>query len=535
MKILLIVPTFNYKSYPSALSISDFPAGLAYIAAALKKAGHKVVGLNLNNHFNYESASVMVEDLVEKALRKDKFDLIGIGGICVDYACIKKAMEVVTQCCKTSIVLGGGIMRDADWVFNKLKPNFAIVGEAEKAIVQLANKEPLDTIDNLYYWKDGKATFTRKNYDYGDINDLPFPDYEVFGGREMVDKYAMKTRVMYRYPRYNPKTFIITTGRSCPFSCTFCIHGDGPKYRVRSLANIMAEIKENYDRYHFNILIIIDELFAITKIRAQEFCAVLNGNKRQFGWDFVWAFQTHASAGFDLETLKMMKDAGCYWFSYGIENINPDILKSMNKHITKQQIVEAIGLAKEAGLAFGGNILFGDTAETLETIQENINFVVDHCQDSFVFLTMIQAYPGCKLFDKSLQAGKIPPREIFYENLGEHMYNLSNIKNEDMAHLARLTGASSQYIQSGLTKTAHGELELDKNLKSPFAEMKYYTIKYVCPHCDKDVVFTDLIESERRIQAIVGCPYCGRKINVKLMKNMAKLNMSGYEFRQGDL
>lgn len=44
MKILLVIP------------VPDFPVGFAYIAAALKQAGHRVAGLNPNNDTRFNSA-----------------------------------------------------------------------------------------------------------------------------------------------------------------------------------------------------------------------------------------------------------------------------------------------------------------------------------------------------------------------------------------------------------------------------------------------------------------------------------------------
>jgi len=45
MRILLVIPIF--ASYGSHY---DFPLGLAYVSALLKKAGFEVLCLNLNNH-----------------------------------------------------------------------------------------------------------------------------------------------------------------------------------------------------------------------------------------------------------------------------------------------------------------------------------------------------------------------------------------------------------------------------------------------------------------------------------------------------
>ena len=278
MKILLVVPTFHYKETPAYLSMSDFPTGLAYIASALKKAGHEVIGLNLNNSKKYPSPVLAMVHGLREALEKEEPDLIGLGGLCIDYAFLKDAIEVIRKCTEAPIVMGGGIINnDKEFIFNLLKPDFCIWGEAEEAIVKLANavennKRP--DIDNVAYWTESGAVFGKTSYDYKDIDEYEFPDYEPFGINEMLDDYSMATRVLYRYSRAYPRPMTINTARHCPFNCSFCIHRGGPKYRARSVKNIMAEIKELYEKYKFNILIIGDELFAVNKKRMTEFCFV---------------------------------------------------------------------------------------------------------------------------------------------------------------------------------------------------------------------------------------------------------------------
>ena len=155
------------------------------------------------------------------------------------------------------------------------------------------------------------AKFTGTDYKYRDINFMPFPDYEPFGIKEMIDDYSMATRVLYRYSRPEPRPYNIVASRSCPFACTFCVHKHrGVPYRARSIENVMEEIKVSYDKYNFNVLILLDELFAVNKSRLDDFSnAVLEG-KDEYGWDFDWMFQTHANAKFDLDSLKLAKKAG---------------------------------------------------------------------------------------------------------------------------------------------------------------------------------------------------------------------------------
>ena len=161
MKVLLIVPTHKYKQvYPAFLSVSDFPTGFAYLTSSLRQAGHEVFGLNLNNITGYKSAYDMISNRIPLCLKEVKPDLIGIGGLSGDYKFIKDAMRVIRGETDTPIVLGGGIItHDAEFIFNLLKPDFCIIGEAEEAIVQLADmvqsgKKDFASIDNLGYWEE---------------------------------------------------------------------------------------------------------------------------------------------------------------------------------------------------------------------------------------------------------------------------------------------------------------------------------------------------------------------------------------------
>ena len=522
MKILLVVPTFKYKqAYPAYLSISDFPSGLAYIAAALKKAGHEVVGLNLNNDSNHSSAKDMITYRIKEAL-SEPFDLIGLGGLCIDYSFIKDALEVMRDCTFTPIVLGGGIMRDGDFIFNNLKPDYGIKHEGEEAMVRLADAlelgEGVSHIDNLYYWDDNTPKFTKEDYEYGDIDSRAFPDYDVFGAKDMIDNYSMITRLTYRYPRYRPRPMIITTARSCPFNCSFCVHSGGPKYRVRSFSNIMDEIKQLYDKYHFNILIIIDELFVPNKYKVREFCEVLSFYKKKYGWDFTWTFQTHASANLDKESLELLKKAGCFMFSYGIESASPIILKSMNKKTDISQTIEAIRLSQEVGIGFCGNLLFGDPAETVETAKETLNFFLEYCMHVSVFFGALEAYPGCQLFDRCMEKGFFRDRESYYADLGKYRYNFTGMSNRDYVDYNAIISEAA--LTWDMVDAVDGLAEID-SLKSVIPKYKIYRITATCPSCKKEGVYS---EEGRTIPIYfgTGCQHCGRKIKINLLREIIR-------------
>jgi anaerobic magnesium-protoporphyrin IX monomethyl ester cyclase len=340
MRILLVVPTYLYQNcYPVFVSPGDFPAGFAYLAAVLKQAGYEVFGVNPNNDPGFSSAREMATTKIRAAILEYSPDLIGIGGLCTDFPFLKNILEEIRKICPhTPVVMGGGIINhDAEFVFQKLRPDFCIVGEAEEPIVQLvksiqAGDGNFAQIKNLGFWSQNQAIFTPETDQFPDLDNLPFPDYSPFDIDTSL-KYSITSRYLYRYTRAFPRQMTLVAARSCPFNCSFCVHKQRSRYRARSIGNIMEEIHFLYDRYQFNVLVILDELFAANKARLEEFCQTLIEYRSKEKWDFDWLFQTHANARLDKKCLLLARDAGCYFFSYGMESASPTVLASMNKKI----------------------------------------------------------------------------------------------------------------------------------------------------------------------------------------------------------
>ncbi len=489
MKVLLVPPTFGYSSgQPNPLSVSDFPSGFAYIAAALKQAGHDVVGLNPNNIGGYPSAKVMLQDVLTRKLAETKPDMVGLGGLCTDYAFLQDAINIIRSLkLQIPIVLGGQIVtNDADDIFDLLKPDYAIIGEAEHAFVDLLER--------------GGPGGIIRAIPPENLDELPFPDYEPFGVQDMMDNYSMATRLLYRYSRPDPRPFNIVASRGCPFSCTFCIHGRrAAKYRVRSIDDIMEEIRQSYDKYNFNILIILDELFAVDKSRMREFCDAVLVGRAEHGWDFDWMFQTHASAKFDLETLKLAKKAGCFFFSYGLESASPTVIKSMKKKIKIPQVIEAMELAKEAKLGFGGNLIFGDPAETEETWAESLRFWLEHCQGNFVFLATLMPYPGSAIFDPS----KYESKKWFYENIDKKVTNLTQIPDKTFQDLMNLTMHMEQ-AWLFVKQSPHVEVSPNGHLS---------ILEATCPYCGEVSTYHEHIQAKPFFLGI-GCVHCHQRMRV---------------------
>ena len=532
MKVALVVPTRNYPN-PMCLTVLDFPTGLAYLAAALKTAGHKVIGLNPNNDFNHPSAPALLCAKLKRVLENDRPQLIGLSGLCVDYLFFKDAIKFIRSIApRVPIVCGGGIItHDPEFIFNQLKPDFGVIGEGEEVLVQLVRQletgdHNYETVPNLWYWKNGVAIFSGLQYNYPDINSRSFPDYKPFDMEHVIGKYALAPFYIIRYTRPYPRVMPLVAARSCPFNCTFCVHQRGPKYRARSMESILEEIGLLYNEYHFNILFIADELFAIDRKRLRAFCNGIAEGRRRLGWDFNWVFNTHASAAFRREELQMARDAGCSFFSYGIESASPRVLASMNKKTQPSQIAEAITLANEVGIGFGGNFLFGDVAETPETIMESLNFFIDHCMDFFVSLVCVAPYPGSKLFEYCLERRIIPDKPTFYESIDAEIVNMTAMNDHAWKKWVKefiwymYPATALPFLMPASAISCYQEE--GKVQCGPGLSKTTFGVHVCCPHCAKKIFCRELLDETEVIQGsasfVTGCPACSKRFNVELRK-----------------
>lgn len=95
MRILLIPPKNNYPDPRPSLDI--FGQGFPYLAGALKKAGHEVFGANINPKWCQGSAPLILANMLNKALRENQPQLIGVGGLSADYSFVRDAIRIIRQ------------------------------------------------------------------------------------------------------------------------------------------------------------------------------------------------------------------------------------------------------------------------------------------------------------------------------------------------------------------------------------------------------------------------------------------------------
>ncbi len=190
----------------------------------------------------------------------------------------------------------------------------------------------------------------------------------------------------------------VEIARGCPFSCVFCTSRE-TTVAARSIDSVFEEIHESIKRNGTKLIMFFDDTFTINKKRAMELfdriihakrTGILDQDLRMYGF-------TRANTLHDRDLVDSMKEAGCDKITMGIETGNAEILRDMQKGTTLDDYRIAYEMLESVGMTKRGSIIIGHPFETVETIRDSINFVLELDLDE-VGVNIMTPYPGQKTF-----------------------------------------------------------------------------------------------------------------------------------------
>jgi radical SAM superfamily enzyme YgiQ (UPF0313 family) len=401
----------------------NFPLGIAYVSAAMKRAGFNVFTLNLNHHAGE------VIDLIRAEVEAHDIDVVATGGLSFQFWLVEAILKAAKKIDPDIITIAGGglVTADPEATMQALEyANIGVVGEGEITIVQLCGAlergEKLNDICGIIFRKGKNWHTTVRRKDIEDLDSLAWPDYEGF---EM-DEYF---KIAPAFAGINQKnTIFVLTSRSCPYLCTFCFHTTGRKYRTRSLDGFFAELDYLTAHYPIELMSISDELFSKDIERVKEFC------HRIKKYNIRWWAQFRVD-NITPELVDVLKDGNCANMTFGIESADNRVLKSMRKNITIEQTDKTIRMVTEKGMSVTGALIFGDLVETRETAQNSIAWGLAHPEYN-ISMAMIQVYPGSHLYKVATQRGIIKDRVEFLR-AGCPQVNVSQMTDDEFADVIK--------------------------------------------------------------------------------------------------
>lgn len=353
--------------------------GIAYLAAAIQDAGHEVGLIDLNN------VQMTDEDIVNKTtLFKPDIVAISIKTATIDSAryvgkLVKSAFPYV------KIVVGGphvtlGCLElsQEKWV------DAAFLGEGEAKFLEfcsmLSRGNYKATSDNCGI--NAKFYIEMSESFVASLDSLHFPAYNIFSK----DVFNW---VQSSYP--------LVTSRGCPYKCSYCSvpRLSGGIIRLRSPENVIEELKHAQAMYGITGFEIIDDAFNVDLARCKKFCKMLLAENLKLVWTCPNGLRADRV---DDELADLMFKSGCQEVMIGIETADPQLLSTVNKRETLEDIESGIRTFQRAGIRVGGYFIIGLPGDSFHSQEMSIEF--SNKMGIAAHFNLLVPYPGTEIWEK---------------------------------------------------------------------------------------------------------------------------------------
>lgn len=407
--LLLSPPAYTFKSLRDVNPLP--PMGIGYLASVLEGIGVQVKILDclLHGWNNEEGVDnfIMRVGLSDKeiARRLQDFSPQVVGINCQfsrQYKIYHKMFSIIKEVLPNCITIGGGPHASVcpEEVLKDPNCDYILIGEAEESIREfihaLMNGSKFDNIDGLGWKIDEKININPKQKWIENLDSIPFPAYHLM---DIEEYFGLPFSHGLRHKsRFSP----IITSRGCPANCTFCSANKvwGRRYRVRSVENVIEEMRLLKDKYGIEELMFEDDNVTADNKRAKTLFSRMIVEQFNFTWDTpngvgVWSL--------DNETIDLMKDSGCIKLNFPVESGSPYVLnKIINKPLNLSKVEGLIRHCREIKLDYGIFLVIGMPGEKLDDIWKSFRFSAD-CDCYNPHISVATPYPGTVLFEECMK------------------------------------------------------------------------------------------------------------------------------------
>jgi len=250
-----------------------------------------------------------------------------------------------------------------------------VLGEAEEAWPRL-----------LRDFQMGKLQPRYQASRFSDLKNLPIPRYDLLD--------------LKRYKLLNIPS---QTTRGCPYACSYCevTQVYGGKFRFRPVDEVIYEIKEIRRLTGSQFIYFVDDNFVANRRHAMGIMEKL------IPLGLIYGCLATTNVGDDPELLDLMARSGCIHVNIGMESINPESLKAINKKQNKIKDYERQFKAlRQRGIGYSVNVMFGLDGDTPDSFDATVDFLVSvKAPVSFMFI--LAPRPGTKVREQLEREGRI--------------------------------------------------------------------------------------------------------------------------------
>lgn len=422
-KITLITPPYERiaQGYEFVKHITNRAPtlGLLHLAAEVRKHGYTP------SIIESDIFDMTVEDVVAQVVA-ERPAYVGITLFTVGVWCGAEIARKIKFALPETVILVGGphISSMAPETMERFREfDYAVIGEGEEILVNLLNTLEQDgnpkEVNGLVFMEKGdildKVHKTPSHSLDKNMDRLPMPAWDL-----LPDFPKAYRPAIYDYP--GGPVASIAASRGCPFHCKFCDTSTfGAAVRAYSAQRVFEILQHLQSEYGIRHVMFVDDLFTASRKRTTELCNLIIDS----GMKITWSCASRVDV-VKPDLLGLMKQAGCWEISFGLESGSDELLKKMDKSAAVEASREALQWTAAAGIRSKGLFMLGYPGETEETIEKTKAFVKS-VPLTIMNLTKFTPYPGSPIY--------------------RDMYN-TNIRDD---HWEKMNGMNFLWAPEGMT------------------------------------------------------------------------------------
>ncbi len=400
------------------------PIGAAYVAAALRDAGHSVqlidgAGEAIDQWIEIDSPvgplhqiGLSLDEIVERI--DPSTTVIGITTMFLhEWPTIRDLIDVIAQRRpEVFIVIGGENATAFHTKMLEQQPHLdcCVLGEGEATMVELCDRLAAGrSLAGMTGIAMREAPESPEILDAGlavrltkkEVNtQIPRPAWDLVP----LDEYFK------HYPFFGVdrgRSIQVLGTRGCPYKCSFCSSPQmwTTKYVVREPEDVVDEIASYVDKYGIGNVNFVDLTAATNRKWTLGLCDALEKADLDVDWQLPVGTRIEA---IDREVLQRIYDTRCRNITFAPESGSQRMLEIMDKRVSLEKVQQAIVDGEDIGLHTMINILIGHPHETRRDLWQSVRFMLKSawmgCSD--VAVMMFCPYPGSRDFDDLVASGE---------------------------------------------------------------------------------------------------------------------------------
>jgi len=312
---------------------------------------------------------------LEKAIERDKPDIIGISANTLYMQYIKTIAKEIKEKYGLPVILGGYHPSiHPEETINLPDVDYICIGDGEFVLTELLTRldenKSVKGLNGIWAKQGTEIIRNERGSFIEDIDSLPMPNYDLWEDLEL-------------YFYFLGMLYVIGT-RGCPHSCTYCDAVgikdavNGKYFRTRDPRKFAQEIATQYHKYKprgLRSIQLFDQVFTIKTDWLREF----SDEYQKLAPEDKFKFSTFARIDqLDEERADLLQKSGCVLLRVGVEAGNDYIRNEIyKKKITKEQIRKVFKMCKERDMDFTAFYMLGGPAESRKTVQETIDLACE--------------------------------------------------------------------------------------------------------------------------------------------------------------